>query len=84
MENMNQEGTEKVTEEQARTIIKDSIWVGELLNEEDADHALYEDEEDEESHNDERGLSDEDEAHLRYEYESKLKHDDEDKLKYED
>ncbi|KAK3947790.1 RTC4-like domain-containing protein [Pseudoneurospora amorphoporcata] len=49
MEDMNQEGIEKVTEEEARTIMKDSIWVGELLNEEDADHVLYEDEEDEES-----------------------------------
>lgn len=85
MEDMSQEGTEKVTEEQARTIMKDSTWVGELLNEEDADHVLYEDEEDdEESQNDEMGLRDEDEAHLRYEYESRLKDEDEEKPKRED
>ncbi|KAK3355117.1 RTC4-like domain-containing protein [Neurospora tetraspora] len=84
MEDRIQQANQEVTEEEARNIMKDSVWVGELLNEEDADHVLYEDEEDEESQNDEMGLRDEDEAHLRYEYESKLKHEDGDKLKYED
>ncbi|KAK3950923.1 RTC4-like domain-containing protein [Pseudoneurospora amorphoporcata] len=75
---------QKVTEEEARNIMTDSVWVGELLNEEDADHVLYEDEEDDESQNDDLELRDEDEAHLRYERESKLKHEDQDKPKFED
>lgn len=84
MEDMNQEGTEKVTEEQARIIMKDSVWVGELLNEEVADRVLYEDEEDEESQHDETELREEDEAHIRYEHESKSKHKGEDKPNYGD
>ncbi|KAJ4400649.1 hypothetical protein N0V85_005703 [Neurospora sp. IMI 360204] len=84
MEDRIQQANQQVTEEEARNIMKDSVWVGELLNEEDADHVLYEDEEDDETQDDEMGLRDEDEAHLRYEYESKLKHEGDDKLKRED
>lgn len=70
---------EKVTEEEARNIMNDSIWVGELLNEEVADQVLYEDEEEEESQREELGLGDEAEAHL--EYESKFKQEDEENPK---
>ncbi|KAH7634752.1 RTC4-like domain-containing protein [Sordaria sp. MPI-SDFR-AT-0083] len=71
---------EKLTAEQARTIMKDSIWIGELLNEEDADHVLYEDEEEDEIQAEEMGLGDEDETHL--EDESKVKHEDQDSIKH--
>ncbi|KAK3398101.1 RTC4-like domain-containing protein [Sordaria brevicollis] len=87
MEDMNGEGSEKVTEEQARTIMNDSTWVGELLNEEVADHVLYEDEEDqenEESQHVEMELREEDEAHITYEHEIKSKEDGEAKPNYRD